>query len=345
MATSMAILPAFRIGYPFADGTFGYAQPVDGARAGSRTGHQFRPLPVASLPRRPPVRAAAALAYTTVFALVPLAIVVFGVLSAFPVFDRWSDQLSDYVFSNFVPNAARAAEGYLRQFSASAGQLTAAGFIALVVSLLITLNSVEETFNQIWRVGSTRPKLTRFLVYWTVLTLGAMLAAASLAVSARVFALPLFGTQEGRWLAELALRLAPILIEFVCITLMFRVVPHHTVKWRHAIPGAILAAVIPELVKWGIGAYLGSFQSYQKLYGTVAFVPILLLWIYLCWVAVLLGASLSSSMAAFRYQPVELRLPQGMSSMDCFACSAASSMHGRRARAWPMTRSCGWSRC
>lgn len=256
-------------------------------------------------------QAAAALAYTTVFALVPLAIVVFGVLSAFPVFDHWSDQLSDYVFSNFVPSAARAAEGYLRQFSASAGQLTAAGFIALVISLLITLNSVEETFNQIWRVGSSRPKFTRFLVYWTVLTLGAMLAAASLAVSARVFALPLFGTQEGRWLADLSLGLAPVLIEFVCITLVYRVVPHHSVKWRHAIPGAILAAVLLELVKWGIGAYLGSFQSYQKLYGTVAFVPILLLWIYLCWVAVLLGASLSSSMAAFRYQPVELRLPQG----------------------------------
>lgn len=256
-------------------------------------------------------QAAAALAYTTVFALVPLAIVVFGVLSAFPVFDRWSDQLSDYVFSNFVPSAARAAEGYLRQFSASAGQLTAAGFIALVISLLITLNSVEETFNQIWRVGSSRPKLTRFLVYWTVLTLGAMLAAASLAVSARVFALPLFGTQEGQWLADFSLRLAPVLIEFACITLVYRVVPHHTVKWKHAVPGAVLAAILLELVKWGIGAYLGSFQSYQKLYGTVAFVPILLLWIYLCWVAVLLGASLASSMAAFRYQPVELRLPQG----------------------------------
>lgn len=256
-------------------------------------------------------QAAAALAYTTVFALVPLAIVVFGVLSAFPVFDRWSDQLSDYVFSNFVPSAARAAEGYLRQFSASAGQLTAAGFIALVISLLITLNSVEETFNQIWRVGSSRPKLTRFLVYWTVLTLGAMLAAASLAVSARVFALPLFGTQEGRWLADLSLRLAPVLIEFVCIMLVYRVVPHHVVKWRHAAPGALLAAVMLELVKWGIGAYLGSFQSYQKLYGTVAFVPILLLWIYLCWVSVLLGASLASSIAAFRYQPAELRLPAG----------------------------------
>ena len=70
-------------------------------------------------------QAAGALSYTTVFALVPLSIVVFGVLSAFPVFDRWSDQLSDYVFSNFVPSSARAVETYLRQFSSNAGQLTA----------------------------------------------------------------------------------------------------------------------------------------------------------------------------------------------------------------------------
>lgn len=256
-------------------------------------------------------QAAGSLAYTTVFALVPLAIVVFGVLSAFPMFDRWSEALSDYVFSNFVPSAARAAEGYLKQFSASAGQLTAAGFLALVVSLLITLNSVEQTFNRIWRVASARPQLTRFLVYWTVLTLGALLAAASLAISAKVLSLPLFGTTEGRWLADLGLRLAPVLIELVCVVLIYRVVPHHTVKWRHAIPGALLAVLMLELVKWGMGLYLGSFQSYQKLYGTVAFVPILLLWIYLSWVSVLLGASLASSIAAFRYQPVALRLPQG----------------------------------
>ncbi|TDB28458.1 YihY family inner membrane protein [Stenotrophomonas sp. ATCM1_4] len=256
-------------------------------------------------------QAAGSLAYTTVFALVPLAIVVFGVLSAFPMFDRWSEALSDYVFSNFVPSAARAAEGYLRQFSASAGQLTAAGFIALVVSLLITLNSIEQTFNRIWRVASARPQLTRFLVYWTVLTLGALLAAASLAVSAKVLSLPLFGTNEGRWLADLGLRLAPVLIELACVMLIYRVVPHHSVKWRHAIPGALLAVVMLELVKWGMGLYLGSFQSYQKLYGTVAFVPILLLWIYLGWVSVLMGASLASSIAAFRYQPVALRLPQG----------------------------------
>ena len=256
-------------------------------------------------------QAAGSLAYTTVFAIVPLAVVVFGVLSAFPVFNTWSDQLSHYIFTNFVPSAARAAEGYLHQFSASAGQLTAAGFIALVVSLLITLNSVEQTFNQIWRVSSARPKLTRFLVYWTVLTLGAMLAAALLAMSSRVFALPLFGTAEGQWFASLLLDWTPVLIELVCVMGVYRVVPHLSVHWRHAFAGAVLATLILEAVKWGMGMYLSSFQSYQKLYGTVAFVPILLLWIYLCWVSVLLGASLASSLAAFRYQPLAMRLPAG----------------------------------
>ena len=254
---------------------------------------------------------AGSLAYTTVFALVPLAMVVFGVLSAFPVFGEWSDRLSDYIFSNFVPDAARAAESYLKQFSASAAQLTAAGVIALVVSLLITLNSIETSFNHIWRVASSRPRLSRFLVYWTVLTLGAMLAAASLAISARIFALPLFDTPEGKWLSGLSLRIAPVLIEFAVITAIYRLVPHHTVQMRHAVAGALLATALLEGVRWGFGLYLGSFHSYQRIYGTVAFVPILLLWIYLCWVAILLGASLASAIAAFRYQPREMRLPVG----------------------------------
>ena len=256
-------------------------------------------------------QAAAALAYTSVFALVPLAMVVFGVLSAFPVFDQWSAQLSDYIFSNFVPSAARSVEGYLRKYSESAKQLTAAGVIALVISLLITLNSVEATFNRIWRVASTRPKLGRFLIYWTVLTLGALVAAASLAASARFYALPVFATDQGKWLETISLTLAPVLIELAAITAIYKVVPHRTIQLRHAAAGAMLAMLLLEFIKWGLGVYLSSFNSYQKIYGTVAVAPILLLWIYLGWAAILLGASLASSIAAFRYQPASMRLPLG----------------------------------
>lgn len=256
-------------------------------------------------------QAAGSLAYTTVFALVPLAIVVFGVLGAFPAFGDWSGRLADYVFSHFVPSGARSAQQYLDRFLSGAGQLTAAGVIALVASLLVTLNSVEQTFNHIWRVASARPRLGRFLVYWTVLTLGALLAAATLALSARVLALPLFRTAEGRLLADLSLMLTPVLVEFTCIVLIYRVVPHHPVRWRHALPGALVAVLVLELAKWGLGVYLGNFQSYQRVYGTLAILPILLLWIYLSWVAILLGASLASAIAAFRYQPASLRLPDG----------------------------------
>src|SRR5688500_5623572 len=121
-------------------------------------------------------QAAAALAYTTLFALVPLAMVVFGVLSAFSAFQEWSVQLRDYVFANFVPGAAEDLKDTLNVFLSNTGKLTALGVVALMISLLITLNSIEATFNRIWRVSSARPKLSRFLVYWTVLTLGALMA-------------------------------------------------------------------------------------------------------------------------------------------------------------------------
>ncbi|HWS77078.1 MAG TPA: YihY family inner membrane protein, partial [Thermomonas sp.] len=255
--------------------------------------------------------AAGALSFTTVFALVPLSMVVFGVLSAFPVFDQWSVQLSDYIFSNFVPRAANAVEKYLREFSANTKSLTTAGTIALVVSLLVTLVSVETTFNRIWRVPTARPKFGRFLVYWTVLTLGALVAATSLALSTRFFALAIFETTPGRWLEAIMLQLAPMAIEMLAFAAVFKVVPHRTVKWRHALAGAALSVLLFELVKWAIGLYLGSFGSYQKIYGPLAFVPIFLLWIYLGWSSILFGASFASSMSAFRYQPAALRLPHG----------------------------------
>jgi membrane protein len=255
--------------------------------------------------------AAGALSFTTVFALVPLSMVVFGVLSAFPVFDEWSGRLSAYIFSNFVPSSARAVETYLRQFSENAGQLTVVGVVALVASLLITLTSVEATFNRIWRVKLSRPKFSRFMVYWTVLTLGALIAATSLALSTRLFALEVFSTQPGRAIEDLMLRLAPMTIELVAFAAIYRAVPHRTVNWRHAFAGALLAVLLFEMVKGGLGLFLSSFPAYERIYGAVAFVPIFLLWIFLGWVAILLGASLAASISAFRYQPVAMRLPEG----------------------------------
>lgn len=257
------------------------------------------------------LEAAGALAFTTLFALVPLSMVVFGALSAFPVFDQWRDQLTAYIFSNFVPSSASAVQGYLQDLSSNTGKLTAAGAIALVLSVLVTLTSVETTFNRIWRVPTARPKFSRFLVYWTVLTLGALVGASSLALSTQFFALAIFETAPGRLLEHLMLQLAPMAIELLCFATIFKVVPHRTVKWRHAVAGALLSVLLFELVKQAMGFYFGRFGNYQAIYGPLAVVPIMMLWIYLGWVSILLGASFASSMSAFRYQPAAMRLPLG----------------------------------
>jgi membrane protein len=256
-------------------------------------------------------QAAGALSFTTAFAIVPLSMVVFGILSAFPVYEEWSAQLSAYIFSNFVPSSARSVESYLLEFSKNAGKLTAVGVIVLVVSLLITLTSIEATFNRIWRVPTSRPTFGRVMVYWTVMTFGALLAAASLAISARFFALAIFQTQPGQWLEHWLLRGTPTVIEYVVLVVIYRVVPHRTIQWRYAGLGALLAVVLTEAVKLAASSYLGSFGTYEKIYGTLALIPIFLGWVYFSWVAILLGASLASSLSAFRYQPASKRLPLG----------------------------------
>lgn len=255
--------------------------------------------------------AAGALSFTTTFALVPLSMVVFGVLSAFPVFEEWRDVLSEFVFANFVPSSAQGIRDWLMSFSENTGKLTAVGVIALVVSVLVTLVGVETAFNRIWRVHTARPQLSRFLVYWTVLTLGALVAAASLSVLGRLFALDVFRSGAGQWLQGAMLEAAPVVIELLAFATIYRVVPHRTVQWRHAFAGALVAVVLLEIGRALISVYLGSFNAYQNIYGAVAFVPIFLLWLYFGWASVLLGASFASSVSAFRYQPAHLRLPQG----------------------------------
>src|SRR5690606_28378865 len=105
--------------------------------------------------------------------------------------------------------------------------------------------------------------------------------------------------------------IAPMALELLVFVAIYKLVPHRTVQLRHAVAGALIATVLSELVRWGIGAYLGLFTGYARIYGTLAFVPVFLLWVFLGWVAVLLGASVASAIAAFRYQPASLRIPQG----------------------------------
>ncbi len=253
---------------------------------------------------------AGALAYTTMFAMVPFSAVFLAVMSAFPVFDEWTNTLINFVFNNFVPSSARQIEQYLMGFSASAKTLTVAGITALLISVLLTMWSIEQTFNRIWRVPTIRPKFTRFLLYWALLTLGSILTVAAISASSSLFAFAELSGLQTEGLSNVLLRWSPFLIELVTMTSAYWLIPHRPVPFRFAAVSGLLAALLFEGLKFGFTSYIRN-TSFEQLYGALALFPIFMFWLYSSWVVILFGASVAASLSAFRYQPRIYRLPVG----------------------------------
>jgi membrane protein len=258
------------------------------------------------------LESAGALSFTTLFALVPIVTVVFGILSAFPVFSEWRADVSAFVFRNIVPAAGEAVESYLTQFAENASKATAIGIIVVLISVVSLTVAVEGTFNRIWRVARPRGVSSRFIVHWTVITLGPAALVALLAVSAYLLALPMFAEAEAQWsLKEHLLRLLPFLIQWIVLFGAYALIPNRRVRVADAAVGAALAAALFEISKRLFTDYATNAATYQQVYGALSMVPIFVLWIYLSWILVLMGASLTASLAAFEYRPAELELAAG----------------------------------
>ena len=257
------------------------------------------------------MQTAGALAYTSVFALVPLTAAVLGILAAFPVFADWRDRITEWVFANFVPASSGTVQGYITEFAANASKATAVGILVLLFSAVALMMSIEDAFNRIWRVQTARSHASRFVIYWTALTAGPLLLVAALAISSYVVALPLIGAAaEQLSLKTRVLSVLPFLIVWSTLVAAYMVIPNRGVRIGHALIGAFIAAVMFEVAKRGF-AFYATRANYQLVYGAIAIVPIFLFWIYLSWAIVLFGASLTASLSAFDYRPASLQLERG----------------------------------
>ena len=254
---------------------------------------------------------AGALAYTSIFALVPLTAAVLGILAAFPVFADWRDKITEWVFANFVPAAGGTVQGYITEFAANASKATAVGVLVLLFSAVALMMSIEDAFNRIWRVQTARSHASRFVIYWTALTAGPLLLVAALAISSYVIALPLIGAAaEQLSLKTRVLSVLPFLIVWSALVAAYMVIPNRGVRIGHALIGAFIAAALFEGAKRGFAFYV-TRTSYTQVYGAIAIVPIFIFWIYLSWAIVLFGASLTASLSAFDYRPPSMRLQRG----------------------------------
>lgn len=238
---------------------------------------------------------ASSLTFTTSIALVPFFTVALAIFTAFPMFAKLQGSLQVWLVDSLIPdNISRQVLGYLTQFSRQANKLGVAGLAVLVVTAVALILTIDRTFNGIWRVRNPRPFAQRILIYWAAVTLGPVLLGASLAATSYVLPFAHSGAAgPSDWL-----QLLLDALEFValagCMAALYHFMPNTYVKWAHAWTGGLFVAVGIALAKKMLALYLGMVPTYSVVYGAFATLPILLVWIYVAWIIVLMGAVIAA---------------------------------------------------
>lgn len=242
---------------------------------------------------------AASLSFTSILALVPALTVVLLVFAIIPSFEGVRESLKNFATTNFMPVFSEAVNDYVGTLVDHAGKLTATSTIFLFLISLFLVRSVDSSLNRIWR-GGKRKFGSIVAIYWTLLTLGPISVGTIIYLTSKVLAYAsLNGPSLGLPLV-VAYFIFPIIIEFAVITALFIIVPSVNVKCQDAVLGAVLVTVSLEISKKVFSVFVLNFSTYEAIYGAFAVLPVLMIWIYINWWIVLLGAEFTATLGSIR---------------------------------------------
>lgn len=234
------------------------------------------------------------LTYSTMLAIVPLIMVLFSVFTFFPIFDEATDQLKTFIYGNFAPNAGDMVSQYIEMFVSNSKKMGLISIIGLFVVAIMLIKSIDEILNTIWHNSRKRLIFVSFLLYLLILILGPLLAGASIAISTYVMSMAIFNEGGVLSFSQYLLEFTPFLLIWLLFSLVYKFVPNTEVKFQHATIGALLAAIFFTLGKQAFIWYITTFPSYQAIYGALAVLPIMIVWIHLSWQVVLLGGQFAA---------------------------------------------------
>ena len=242
-------------------------------------------------------QAASSMTFTTLLALVPVLTVMVAVASIFPVFDRWSDSFVSFVNQTIVPQGADMVFDYINDFRDQAGKLTAIGSVMLVVTSLMLIRTIDNTFNRIWRVNTQRPWMMQFFVYWALLTFGPLSLGVGISFMVGSLQGSALASFMPQWMGGVLETLGTLFFATLLLWGLYRFVPNRFVPGRHAFIGALITAFCLETARFLFAWYMGNFDGYRSIYGAFAAVPFFLAWLNLLWTLLLGGAVLTSSLS------------------------------------------------
>lgn len=243
---------------------------------------------------------AGSLAFTTLLAIVPLVTVVIALFSNFPAFAELGTSLKIFLLENLLPDrAGKIIATYAFQFSQKAAKLTLLGTALLVVAAMMMLLTIDRVFNQIWGVRRPRPLLARVTVHWLTLTLGPLALGASVLATGQLIATSTRFVSKGSWLIDFSATAVSSVLLCALFSFLYYGVPNHPVRPTHALAGGVAASALLLITQQLFGLFIAGMPTYALIYGTFATLPIFLIWLYLSWVVILLGAIVAASLPGF----------------------------------------------
>lgn len=233
---------------------------------------------------------ASALTFSTLLTLVPLMYVCIAVLSVLPIAHGFTALIQNFIFQNFVPATGKIIQLYFQQFAAQTSSLPIWDLLFLFITVFLMMFTIEQSFNLIWQAPSARHSLHALFLYFSLLCVSPILLGLSLTASSYFFSLPFFQIVDQPLIVTKGI---PFLFSLLGFTLLYLILPNCPVKFSEGLVGGSTAAIAFELAKHGFVFYLAQFNSYQRLYGAFAVIPVFFIWLYLVWLITLLGAEIS----------------------------------------------------
>jgi len=240
---------------------------------------------------------AMSLVYTTLLAMVPLLAVSFSVLKGFGV----HNQIEPLLLNFLRPLGERGVEVTSRIIgfvdSVKAGILGSIGFALLIYTVISLIQKIERACNDTWHVNRSRPLSQKFSDYLSVILIGPVLVFSALGITASVMsttvvqkmvAIKVFGS-----LMELATKLVPYLLVIAAFTFVYIFVPNTRVRFRSALTGGLVAGVLWEASGWAFASFVVKSAKYTAIYSGFAILIMFMIWLYLSWLIVLVGASVA----------------------------------------------------
>ena len=243
----------------------------------------------------------ASLTYTTLLSLIPIITVMIVVFSVVPALADAREQLQEAIYNNLLPMSKATISGHISSFAEKSSNLGIIGIIGLFVTTIMTLITIEEAFNKIWRVHERASLVASVVRYWTMITLAPVVLGVAFGASGAIRGMDFLNQQVGGYGIDWAITAQ--VVSFIIMTAgfigMYWFIPKAQVPVKHAIIAGVVVAVLFETLKQTFGLIMTNFTSYEAIYGAFAALPIFLLWIYLSWNVILLGVEISYTLTIF----------------------------------------------